>query len=1178
MNPVVAYLSKLAEIRASGHATNETSYYPAIEMLLNEVGKSLKPRVRAILQLKNHGAGQPDGGLFTQDQFKKHKDAQELDFTAQPPNRGALEVKGPTEDLKQTIVGDQVAKYLKAYGQVLITNYRDFRIVIPGKDGKPFTLEGYSIEDKDDGFWAAAAHPHKTAAQHGTHLIEFLTRALLSSVAISSPQHLAGFLASYARDALAKVEARADLKELEQVRMALEEALGLKFTDEKGEHFFRSTLVQTLFYGLFSAWVLWCREPNRQKTDLFDWKGAVWSLQVPMIRALYERIASPGHLEPLGLVSLLDLTGEILNRVDRNAFFLSFEEGTAVQYFYEPFLEAYDPKLRKQFGVWYTPREIVRYMVERVDRVLRTELKLAAGLADSSVYVLDPACGTGAYLVEVLDRIHRTICEQQGKDSLTPHKIKSAARDRIFGFEILPAPFVISHLQLGLVLQRYGAPLTTHEGKRERVGVYLTNSLTGWEPPDETKAKLPFPEFEQEKEEADKVKHKETILVVLGNPPYDGFAGVSPAEEQGLVEPYKEGLSEVWGIKKYNLDDLYVRFFRLAERRIAEQSKKRGIVCFISNTSWVREASFVVMRKHLLDSFQKIWIENLHGNRKISEYAPDESTSETIFAVAGFSPGIQQGVATTLWVKTSESPGCEVFFRDDFNAAKAADRRASMLKALEDSDFQNRYLKADPGPENRYSFKPYQVSVEYRSWPRILDLCAESPSNGLMEKRGGALIDIDQTALEQRMKAYFDPSVDWDSYRLASKVLTADRARFNAQNARTKAIEEEKFQGSRLVRYAVRPFDTRWCYYTGVRPVWNEPRPKLWKQVLPGNSFLLTRFRSTAVPEGLPVSYTSLLSDDHYMIPDGVGVPFELPAGGSTKKAPSKKKNKNQLSAFEHQPGVPLGTVPNISSQAREWASQIGSTGISKLLWFHVLAICCSPAYLTENMDGVLADWPRVPLPDSKELLDTSAGLGQRVAVLLDTESAVEHVTEGNLPEWLKITGQLQKVDGQALDEAEDLKVTAGWGHPGKGGVTMPGKGKALERERTPGEIESLLGNESVVSKAALSTALGATTYDVYLNDRCFWKNVPSKAWEFFIGGYQVIKKWLSYRELEFLGRPLTAPEADEVTAMIRRLVALCLMRTELDSNYLSVKGASYVWPQPAPITLDLPVEEGVKD
>lgn len=1164
MNPVSAYLATLAEIRSSGHATNETSYYPAIEALLAEIGKSLKPRVKPVLQLKNHGAGQPDGGLFTQDQFKKGMNAQELDLAVQQPNRGALEVKGPGEDLKDTLKSEQIAKYLKTYGQVLITNYRDFRIVVPGQDGKPSALEGYPIAQSEDDFWAAVAHPQTTAAEHGTHLTEFLTRALLSSVIISLPQHLAGFLASYARDALAKVEARAHLKELEEIRKALEEALGLKFTDEKGEHFFRSTLVQTLFYGLFSAWVLWCREPGRQKKDRFDWKGAVWSLQVPMIRALYERIASPGHLEPLGLVPLLDLTGEILNRVDRDAFFQSFEEGTAVQYFYEPFLEAYDPALRKQFGVWYTPREIVRYMVERVDAVLRTELNLPAGLADPNVYVLDPACGTGAYLVEVLDRIHRTICEQQGEDDLTPQKIKTAARERIFGFEILPAPFVISHLQLGLLLQRYKAPLTTHKGKRERVGVYLTNSLTGWEPPDETKAKLPFPEFEQEKEEADKVKHKETILVVLGNPPYDGFAGVSPVEEKGLVEPYKEGLSEVWGIKKYNLDDLYVRFFRLAERRIAEQAKKRGVVCFISNMSWVGEASFVVLRKHLFESFQKIWIENLHGNRKISEYAPDGTTSETIFAVSGFSPGIQQGVATTLWVKTGESPNAQVFFRDDLNSAKAADRRASLLKSAVDPDLQSRYTKAEPRPDNRYSFKPSQVSPEYLSWPRIVDLCAESPSNGLMEKRGGALIDIDRAALAIRMGAYFNPTFDWNAYRVVSSALTVPYAGFNPEKTRKKALEEkETFADDRIVRYALRPFDSRWCYYTRASSVWNRSRPTLWAQVFKGNAFLLTRFRSTAVPEGLPVSYSRLLSDDHYMTPDAVAVPFVLPATPG-KKAKSKKKNSDQLSAFELEPApVSAAAVPNVSAKAQQWASSIGLED-HKSLWFHVLAISCSAAYLSENADGVTANWPRIPLPNAKESIELSAELGQQVAALLDTENAVEGVTTGTLLPELKLIGALRKVDGKPLDAAEDLKITAGWGHAGKGGVTMPGQGKIVERERTESEMSDLVDGKFALKNADVIRLLGATTCDIYLNNVCAWKNIPVKVWEFFIGGYQVIKKWLSYRHFSFIGRPLTSEEAGEVTAMARRLTALCLMQPKLDANYFCIKSAAYSWPKPS--------------
>lgn len=702
MHPFESYLAKLAEIRASGHATDETSYYPAIEALLAEIGKRLKPRVSPVLQLKNRGAGLPDGGLFTQDQLKRNTVPD--DFAVQPPNRGVIEVKGPGEGLTQTVQSEQVKRYARAYGQVLLTNYREFRVVIAGEAGKPRTLEVLTLAKTEAAFWALTAHPRKASGEFAKTLEEFLTRALLSAVTIQTPDVLARFLASYAREALAKIEPRSSLKELADVRKALEEALGLKFEEEKGEHFFRSTLVQTLFYGLFSAWVLWSREPGRRKGDHFEWRTAVWSLQVPMIRALYERLVIPTHVRALGLEELLSLTGEVLNRVDTAAFFVRFEEETAVQYFYEPFLEAFDPELRKQLGVWYTPREIVRYMVERVDRVLRSELGLASGLADPSVYVLDPACGTGAYLVEVLERIHRTLKEERGEDGLTPHQLKQAAKERVFGFEILPAPFVISHLQLGMFLQRAKAPLDAElEGKRERAGVYLTNALTGWEPPDEQKARLPFEEFEAEREEADKIKQREMILVVLGNPPYNAFAGVSPSDEDKLVEPYKEGLISEWGIKKFNLDDLYVRFFRLAERRIAERNRfKRGVVAFISNMSWVREPSFVVLRKHLFNSFDRIWIENLHGNRKISEYAPDGRTSETVFAVAGFSPGIQQGVATTLWVRKSESPKASVLFRDDLNAAKAEDRRRMLLGSLNEQEFDASYEPALPTKENRF--------------------------------------------------------------------------------------------------------------------------------------------------------------------------------------------------------------------------------------------------------------------------------------------------------------------------------------------------------------------------------------------------------------------------------------------------------------------------------------------
>ena len=158
-----------------------------------------------------------------------------------------------------------------------------------------------------------------------------------------------------------------------------------------------------------------------------------------MIRALFQQLSDPGRLQPLGLVEVLDWTAAALDRVDRESFFAKFNEGEAVPYFYEPFLEEFDPALRKQLGVWYTPPEVVRYMVARVDRALKDDLGIEDGLAAENVYVLDPCCGTGAYLAETLKRIAANL-EGKGLGALAGEVVKKAAKERVFGFEIMPAP------------------------------------------------------------------------------------------------------------------------------------------------------------------------------------------------------------------------------------------------------------------------------------------------------------------------------------------------------------------------------------------------------------------------------------------------------------------------------------------------------------------------------------------------------------------------------------------------------------------------------------------------------------------------------------------------------------------------------------------------------------------
>jgi type I restriction-modification system DNA methylase subunit len=1142
MNAFETYIRELHTSRATGASVAETSHYGALQNLLNEVGKTLKPKVNCVINIRNQGAGIPDGGLFTPDQLRRQPSTDTV--FDQIPSRGAIEVKGTSEDVLEIAQREQTKRYIERYDLVLVTNYRDFQLVQRGNNGIHTNLERYTIADTEEQFWREAMQPRKMAERHGERFIEYLKRVMQHSAELADPKDLAWFLASYARDAKAQIESASDLSALNAVRAALEEALGLQFKDEKGEHFFRSTLVQTLFYGLFSAWVLWCKQNRSNTSASFNWREAQWKLHVPMIRALFEQISTPSKLGPLGLEHVMTLAGEVLNRVDRDLFFSRFQEEHAVQYFYEPFLEAFDPELRKDLGVWYTPPEIVEYMVARVDTVLREELGIADGLADPSVYILDPCCGTGAYLVEVLKRIEKTLRENRG-DALIGHDVKKAATSRVFGFEILPAPFVIAHMQLGLALQNLSAPLK--EDGSERAKVYLTNALTGWEPPQEPKTHLLLPELEQERDAADEVKQDKPILVILGNPPYNAFAGTSPKEEQGLVEPYKEGLISEWGIKKFNLDDLYVRFFRLAERRIAEKTGK-GVVCFISNHSWVSDASFVVLRKHLLGSFDKFWIENMHGNRKISEYAPDGRTSETVFAIQGFSPGIQQGVAISLWAKT----GCanskpSVSFRDDLDAAKAAERRVQLLGSLRSSDFNAHYAVSEPQPANRYSFRPESVSTHYREWPSVPELCSSSPSLGILANRKDSLISIDADALEKIMRTYMDASVAWEDIVALRCGLSQNAARFDACAARTKLLRSERFDRDRIRKFLVRPMDTRWCYYTSVRPVWNEPRPAYAAQCWVGNAALVTRRHGVASPEGVPFFFTSAIGFQHALNTDAYYVPLRWDSSLTGTASAAAQNSLFQPSEVGHS-----GASANISSVVREYLTEQGITEsdanpeIASLIWMHVLAIGYSPLYLNENADGIRQDWPRIPLPDSKDQLIASAELGRQIAALLDTENDVPGVTSGAIrPELAGIGVLTASCGGELNPDAGDLALTVGWGHGGKDGVTMPGKGK----------VE--VGNWSNAE------GLGDSTRDIYLNDRAYWKNIPSRVWDYHIGGYQVIKKWLSYRELGLLGRPLKPEEALEVTNIARRIAAILLLEPNLDANYELVKNNIYPWPAP---------------
>ena len=916
MNAAVeAYFSDLGRIRGTGGATGELSYHSALRNLLNAVGSALKPKVFCVGELADQGAGHPDFGLYAAKQVQKGRPRE-----GQLPERGAVEVKPADDNAWLTAGSAQVGRYRERYGLVLATNLRDFVLVGADAAGRPAKLETYRLADSADDFWRRIGTPRAFAREVGAGLGEYLARALSHCAALAEPKDLAWLLASYARDGLARVESAGDAPSLGAVRAALEDALGVRFEGDRGARFFHSTLVQTLFYGVFSAWVLWARQ-SPPPTGKFNWHDAVWHLRAPVLRALFQQLSDPGRLQPLGLVEVLDWTAAALDRVDRTAFFARFAEGEAVPYFYEPFLQAFDPALRKQLGVWYTPTEVVRYMVARVDKALKHDLGIADGLAAENVYVLDPCCGTGAYLAEVLRRIAANL-EGQGLGALAGARVKQAATERVFGFEIMPAPFVVAHLQVGLTMQELDAPLA--EDGDERAGVFLTNALTGWEP--HTNKPLPFPELEEERDRADRVKQNRPILVILGNPPYNGFAGMAVDEERELSEAYRT-TRRVRRPEGQGLNDLYVRFFRMAERRIAEKTGQ-GVVCFISNYSWLDGLSFTGMRERYLEAFDTVRVDNLHGDRIISEYAPDGRTSETIFALRGQSPGIKVGTSIALLSKTQAasrpSTTGRLLYRD-FNQARAEERRQALLDCLDTTKLDSGYSPLVPDVRLGLPFKPTAVSADWFDWPTLPDLFPAS-FPGVQTGRDAFVVDVDLDRLKKRVSEYFDTSVTHEEIARRYPRVMADTARFDAKRVRETLLACGGPNDARFVRYTYRPFDSRWLYWEAETKLLREKSPRYPTHVFEGNVWVEARERETneAFSRGTVVCH---LADNF-----GNGFSSYFPAWLCEDGIGNDSDGARR---------------PNLSATAQRYLDRLG-LGVEDL-FHHVLATLHDPAYREAN-------------------------------------------------------------------------------------------------------------------------------------------------------------------------------------------------------------------------------------
>ena len=373
-------------------------------------------------------------------------------------------------------------------------------------------------------------------------------------------------------------------------------------------------------------------------------------------------------------------------------------------------------------------------------------------------------------------------------------------------------------------------------------------------------------------------------------------------------------------------------------------------------------------------------------------------------------------------------------------------------------------------------------------------------------------------------------------------VAMKDAARFKAKEIRQRLVARGQLP-DHVVLYCYRPFDMRWLYWEPETKLLDEKRAEYFPHVDGTSPWLVAAQklrRETARPQVI-----GHLGSLHLMERGANCFPAYL-KGGETGSPLLDSADGNEVR-------------PNLSERAEGYLSGVGDTHLN--LFHHLVAILHAPTFEADNASALRHDWPRVPLPASREALSASADLGRQVAALLDSEAEVAGVTSGTLRPELKALGAIARIGGGRLSE-RDLRLEARWGYAGQGGVTMPGPGRTAERDYTGDERAAIgegAGALGMAADAALAL-LGGGVRDVYINDGACWACVPERVWTYRIGGYQVIKKWLSYREHELLGRPLTTEEARHVTAMVRRIAALLLLEPSLDANYETVRDDAYEW------------------
>ena len=602
-----------------------------------------------------------------------------------------------------------------------------------------------------------------------------------------------------------------------------------------------------------------------------------------------------------------------------------------------------------------------------------------------------------------------------------------------------------------------------------------------------------------------------------------------------LVQQGSSRLYSEWGIRKQLLDDLYVRFLRLAEERIGIRAEY-GVVSFISNYSFLTGRSHPIMRESLASNFHEIWIDNLNGDKyKTGKVIPDGlpgagSSDQSVFTTDHDPRGIQPGTCISTYVKKKEGVSdpaqTPIQYREFWG--KANDKRRALFDSLQMDSWTQKKKDAVSGtsagprdfetffptPANRWRFAPRDISAGYEAWPSLDELFPSSyqgvnPNRGIDE----SVIDFDAGKLRDRMRYYFESDF-FAAVRDRYPVLTEPRARYDPEKTWSHLREHTSFDPARVVKYLLFPLDRRWIYYESEAKLLNEKRLEYWEN-LEGNEFLVAVPEPRQASEVFPLLST-ILVDLHVHDRGSVCFPRET------------------------RPGTLIAqSVANIAEPAwnalkTKWNLAGDRTGddakaLVGELFRLVMAFLYSPGFQEEHQGALAEGWASIPIPKSRKLHSRTARLGSDLVTLLDPESEPDSVLTRLLgKQRLKTLGVLRKGDGTAIQDS-DLVVQISY----FGG----GRGRWIARDFRPDEHPH--------------ETWGAQTGDLFIQEGVCFDNVPERVWSFEIGGYPVLKKWLGYRQASRRnGAPLSIEERRHFRSMIQRIAAVLSSGGTADNLY----------------------------